>query len=534
MLGIVVSTWQAVRATQAKREAVAAQAQESVQRQKAEANEAAARLAQANEAALRQLAQNAMTRLRQNVYAADMNVADHALEEGNLGRTRELLNRQVPHGGEPDLRGFEWRYLWGLSRGDAKHVWQQPRRIATCITYSPDGKMLVTSDWYENVTLWRTDSLEGAVPSRTIEGGGRRMSIAFSARGNLLAVALNGKLILRDAVTWELRGNLGQVSEYAGTIPIVFMRDDQWIAAKAENDVAVRKISSDEQQIIPGDSPAFGALLAWCPGPDVLAIANETEIRLWDSRARRLHKITGGSENFRVGMVSSKRGDILVAGRKDGTVELVSVAEQKILRTWKAHASLTYALAFSPDGKILATGGADQMIHLWDVAAISKSPSTPLPLRTLRGHESQVWALAFSPDGRKLASADKNGMLAEWQTRPEETSGGPTESALEFGAAPPDTQAWEIVRQARSLDGRLVAKKVGGVIELRNAQNDQLLSTVTSRINLASMAISPSNKFLVTGVHNTLIHLFEITTGKELLVLRGHLTAVECSGLHTR
>jgi WD40 repeat protein len=207
-------------------------------------------------------------------------------------------------------------------------------------------------------------------------------------------------------------------------------------------------------------------------------------------------------------------------------VELILVAEQKVLRTWKAHASLTYALAFSPDGRILATGGADQLIHMWDVAALSRSSSTLQPLRTLRGHENQVWALAFSPDGRKLASAAKDGMLAEWQTRPEETSGGPTESALEFGAAPPDTQAWKIVTQARSLDGRLVAQKIRGIIELRVAENDQLLSTVPSRYNLASMAISPSNKFLVIGVHNTLIRLFEVATGKEILVLRGHLTAV--------
>lgn len=413
-----------------------------------------------------------------------MNVADHAFAEGNLGRTKELLDRHVPRDGEPDLRGFEWRYLWGLSRGDAKHVWQQPLRLATYLTYSPDGTMLFTSDWYENVTVWRTNSLADGIPLRTFKGGGRRKSIAFSSRGDVLAMSLKGELILRDAGTWDVRENLGQVSEYAGTTPIVFMRDDQWIAAKAENDVVVRRISSNERQIIPGDSLAFGALLAWCPGPNVLAIANETEIQLWDASAQRLHKTTGGSDNFPVGLVSSKRGDMLVAGRKDGTVELISVAEQKVLRTWKAHANLTYALAFSPDGKILATGGADHLIHLWDVLAISKSPATPLPLRTLRGHESQVWALAFSPDGRKLASADKNGMLAEWQTRPEETSGGPTESALEFGAAPPDTQAWEVIRQARSLDGRLVAKKVGGVIELRNAQNDQLLSTVTSRINL--------------------------------------------------
>ena len=79
LLGIIVSTWQSVRATHAKREALAAQASESIQRQKAEANEQKAIEAQANEAKLRQQAEAAELAARQRAYASDMNVAAHAL-----------------------------------------------------------------------------------------------------------------------------------------------------------------------------------------------------------------------------------------------------------------------------------------------------------------------------------------------------------------------------------------------------------------------------------------------------------------------
>ncbi len=84
-------------------------------------------------------------------------------------------------------------------------------------------------------------------------------------------------------------------------------------------------------------------------------------------------------------------------------MDLISVAEERVLRTWKAHASLTFALDFSPDGQLLATGGADQSIHLWELAALSRSSAAPEPIRTLLGHESQVWALGISPDEAALA-----------------------------------------------------------------------------------------------------------------------------------
>ena len=91
LLGSIVSTSQAVRATQARRSEAAARA-----------------VAQAQEFAVRQRA-----------YASDMNLAMQALRVNDLGRVHDLLDRQRPKPGERDLRGWEWRYLWQQSRSDA-------------------------------------------------------------------------------------------------------------------------------------------------------------------------------------------------------------------------------------------------------------------------------------------------------------------------------------------------------------------------------------------------------------------------------
>jgi WD40 repeat protein len=64
-------------------------------------------------------------------------------------------------------------------------------------------------------------------------------------------------------------------------------------------------------------------------------------------------------------------------------------------------------VAFSPDGRLLASGSDDQTVKLWDV-------ETGQEVRTLRGHNGGVWSVAFSPDGRLLASGSGDGTVKLW------------------------------------------------------------------------------------------------------------------------
>ena len=74
---------------------------------------------------------------------------------------------------------------------------------------------------------------------------------------------------------------------------------------------------------------------------------------------------------------------------------------------WKGHEGTVLSLAISPDSQMLATGGEDQMIRLWDI------PSGR-PLARWEGHEGGVTALAFRPDGRGLVSGSSDGVLKLW------------------------------------------------------------------------------------------------------------------------
>src|SRR5262249_8349907 len=85
---------------------------------------------------------------------------------------------------------------------------------------------------------------------------------------------------------------------------------------------------------------------------------------------------------------------------------LARAAAPKEMATLKGHTCWVGALVFSPDGKTLATAGADNVVRLWNVATGETST-------TLKGHEDYVCAVAFSPDGKTLAtgSYDKTAKL---------------------------------------------------------------------------------------------------------------------------
>src|SRR5436190_1032933 len=147
ILGTTVSAWQAARATQAEAQANVNEAQakeaaaaEAQQRQRAEANEQKA-------TAQRDEVKELNDQLRRTLYASNMNLAKTAWDQSAVSRVQSLLEQHRPKPGEPDLRGFEWHYLHRLCHPDAPLTLNLRRHGLLSLTYSPDGKRLVSSTY---------------------------------------------------------------------------------------------------------------------------------------------------------------------------------------------------------------------------------------------------------------------------------------------------------------------------------------------------------------------------------------------------
>jgi WD40 repeat protein len=128
---------------------------------------------------------------------------------------------------------------------------------------------------------------------------------------------------------------------------------------------------------------------SWPPAP-----ADKT-IKLWEVASGRLVRTLTGHTDWVRSVAFSPDGRLLASGSADKTIKLWEVASGRLVRTLTGHTADVNSVAFSPDGRLLASGSYKE-IKLWDVA-------TGREVRTLTGHTT-VSSVAFSPDGRLLAS----------------------------------------------------------------------------------------------------------------------------------
>ncbi|MEN3009382.1 MAG: trypsin-like peptidase domain-containing protein, partial [Candidatus Bipolaricaulaceae bacterium] len=138
-----------------------------------------------------------------------------------------------------------------------------------------------------------------------------------------------------------------------------------------------------------------------------LAVTTSLGIELWDVATMELVRFF---EHRAWSVAFSPDGRTLASGSEDGTIKLWDVATGKDLRTLAGHRHAVTSVAFSPDGRTVASASRlwnDNTIKLWDVA-------TGKELRTLAGHTDAVSSVAFSPDGRTLASGWEDGTIKLW------------------------------------------------------------------------------------------------------------------------
>jgi hypothetical protein len=132
------------RANQRERDARAA----------AEEAEAQANLDREEADRQRGLAETSARATREQYYVSQINLAQQTWEQGQVGRTRELLVGLLPEQGKPDLRGFEWHYLWRLCQRAEPHTLRGHTMGVSSLAFAPDGKVLATGSEDGTAVVW--------------------------------------------------------------------------------------------------------------------------------------------------------------------------------------------------------------------------------------------------------------------------------------------------------------------------------------------------------------------------------------------
>lgn len=335
-------------------------------------------------------------------------------------------------------------------------------KSVNAVAFRPDGGLLATGDSAGEVRLWELSTGRPLPVGAPLGGTGRVNAVTFGPDGTQLAAGSNDGAVrlwdVRDpALPVAGKPMVGKAGAWVNTL--AFSADGRLVAAGSADsmvrlwDMSTQTVVSTLPHPDPVTAVAFrdhgrrlvtnaadGVARLWTlPGPVIpagevpittvayrpdgrLMAAAAGDVRLWDTtnpeRPAQLTAVLRAPEPFDriAGIVTiSPDGRLLAAGTRGGNAVLLwdisDPGDPRLLGSPLTGAtSLIEYVQFSPDGAVLATGGDDETVRLWDVG----DPAHAKPLAVLEPKLGIVFMVAFSPDGKRLAAATSRGQVPLW------------------------------------------------------------------------------------------------------------------------
>jgi len=362
--------------------------------------------------------------------------------------------------------------------------------------FSPDGQRILTGTGGGGVHLWdvnaRTETISpGKLDARVAE-------ILFSPDGETFAVrTLQGSAHLRRA---DSGAPIGDAVPHPGSVFSIAFSPDGKRFLTAGNNGIVRIWDRTLEGLVPSilhhpqqTNLVSGSCAFSKDGQKVVTVGGT--VRLWQAPKglRRGSQVRHAGGAYAVAF--SKDGQLVLSGGADSRAVLRSANEDGDSGRVLENGAASLAVMFSPDGEFAVTAGGG-VVRFWD-------PKTGLLKRTIEAHEVGVNAMAFSPDNTSILTGSSDGTARLWN------------SATGRALGPPLQHNGSVNTVAFSHDGRLAYTAVDkqNVRLWDVATGVELNSHWSDAVNVKAVATSPDGQFVITASEDKSARIWNATTG---------------------